>query len=350
MSSDESTRDDASIAPALAARQPPPRRWASSWMWGLGWLYVAVLLLLACLCLWHLADRHWSGTLLEFAPRWILLLPVPLFVLLAVLHQRRFWWIAGLALLIGLGPLTGICVPWPLRLGPGEHPPLRVLTLNTDGRASPDEVVALAKRNEVDVICLQECYRPEIWLRQLGDDWHLRHEDEFLVASRYPISNLEVLIEEDRKWDRLAVRCEIAGPLGTIQLVNLHTHSPRDGLEAVLHRKSDALEELAENSRRRELQSQRISQWIAAEQRPIVIAGDFNQAAGSRAYAECWGRYLNAYSEAGIGWGATFFSRWHGVRIDHVLASGDFQAVECWVADDVGSAHRPVIATLQFTR
>src|SRR6187551_1052974 len=207
------------------------------------WLYT-LLVLLAWVCLWTTADRHWSGTLIEFGPRWGLLIPVPLIALIAVVSDRHLFWPAGLALLVGLGPLTGLCLPLPWRLSEGLSPPIRVMTLNTDGRAAPADVVALAESARADVVCLQECYRPEDWVIHFGPDWNVRYQDEFVVASRYPISGFEPLAASDAAWDRFAVRCRLSTPHGAARLVNLHTHSLRTGLESVLHHQPDGLSSL----------------------------------------------------------------------------------------------------------
>lgn len=300
-------------------------------------------------CLRFGADRHWLGTLLEFGPRWILLVPSGAVAISALAWDRRLWWIFGVSLLVVLGPIWGLCLP--LSALSSTNPiaaELRVFTLNTDGRAEPSLVVTLVEESKADVVFLQECRRPEIWARQFGPDWHVRFQDEFFVASRYPLTALELLLLENLPpWDRCAVRCQVSTPRGSVHLVNVHMYSPRRGLEAVRHRENDAIPTLQANMKRRQHEAAAIAEWISTLPGPIIIAGDFNQATRSTAYEELWGRYANAFSESGFGWGATFYSRWHGVRIDHVLVSDDWQARECWSARNVGSAHRPVIATLQ---
>jgi len=313
------------------------------------WGYL-LLLVLTWLGLWSLADRHWVGTLIEFGPRWGLLIPMPLIALVALVFDRHLFWPAGLALVIGLGPLTGLCLPLPMRLSAGLRPPIRIMTLNPDGRALPADVVALAESAQVDIVCLQEAYQTDRWLQEFGPEWDVRHQDEFVIASRHRISEFETLAASDAVWDRYAVRCRLSTPQGALSLVNLHTHSLRKGLEAIRYRDPNGIAVLEHYTGRRNEQSRQIVEWMRSIDGPVILAGDFNMAAGTQAFDQHWGGYLDAYSESGSGWGATFFSRWHGVRIDHVLASRDFQALDCWVTHDIGSAHRPVIATLQLVR
>jgi endonuclease/exonuclease/phosphatase family metal-dependent hydrolase len=211
-------------------------------------------------------------------------------------------------------------------------------------------VVALAESARADVVCLQEAYRAESWEEHFGADWNVRSLNEFVIASRHRISDFAGLPASDAKWDPCAVRCQISTPLGTVHVVNLHTQSLRKGLEAIRYRDPAGAAILEHYTQRRNEESRQIVEWIRDANGPVILAGDFNMAAGTQAFNERWGNYLDAYSESGSGWGATFFSRWHGVRIDHVLASRDFQALDCWVMHDIGSAHRPVIASLQLVR
>jgi endonuclease/exonuclease/phosphatase (EEP) superfamily protein YafD len=49
---------------------------------------------------------------------------------------------------------------------------------------------------------------------------------------------------------------------------------------------------------------------------------------------------------AGWGYGYSKFTRWHGLRIDHVLADDNWRVANSYVADDHGGDHRPVVANL----
>ena len=65
----------------------------------------------------------------------------------------------------------------------------------------------------------------------------------------------------------------------------------------------------------------------------------------STIFARHWSRYSDAFEEAGLGFGYTKFTRWHGIRIDHLLSDRGLSVVQCRVGPDVGSDHRPLIAT-----
>jgi endonuclease/exonuclease/phosphatase (EEP) superfamily protein YafD len=104
----------------------------------------------------------------------------------------------------------------------------------------------------------------------------------------------------------------------------------------------------AVNERRR-WESRAVSGWIAGK-RADLVAGDFNMPQESRIYWHDWSNYQNAFGVAGLGYGYSKYTRWHGVRIDHVLADEHWRVESCKVEPDVGSDHRPVLAELRLKR
>jgi endonuclease/exonuclease/phosphatase (EEP) superfamily protein YafD len=94
----------------------------------------------------------------------------------------------------------------------------------------------------------------------------------------------------------------------------------------------------------REHESEVASRWVGEVPDPVLIAGDFNMPTDSGIYQRSWSAYTNAFSEAGLGFGYTKFTRRMGIRIDHVLAGRGWRCRRCWVGPDVGSDHRPVLA------
>jgi len=80
---------------------------------------------------------------------------------------------------------------------------------------------------------------------------------------------------------------------------------------------------------------------------PTILAGDFNMTPESSIFRKYLLRYVDAFSEAGTGFGGTRPTKWHSVRIDHVLADRHWNVKCCCVCRDVGSDHLPVVAELQ---
>ena len=88
------------------------------------------------------------------------------------------------------------------------------------------------------------------------------------------------------------------------------------------------------------------SQWVRESPHPVLVAGDFNLPVDSRIYGEAWSGFLNAFSTAGLGVGHSKYTRWIGVRIDHILTSPEWYVEACRVGPAVGSDHLPLLADL----
>jgi endonuclease/exonuclease/phosphatase (EEP) superfamily protein YafD len=106
---------------------------------------------------------------------------------------------------------------------------------------------------------------------------------------------------------------------------------------------------MAENTELRRRQFRLVSDWAGqGGAGRVVVAGDFNTPPESVLHRHFFSGFQNAFSQAGWGWGHTHFTRRTAVRIDHVLSDSASRVLGCWVAERVGSAHRPVIAELEW--
>ena len=84
---------------------------------------------------------------------------------------------------------------------------------------------------------------------------------------------------------------------------------------------------------------------LEAEERPVIIAGDFNDWSGSYCMNRIRdGLYKDAWWEGGNGFGITY-DGWHlKLRLDHILYSHHFKLEKVFVKKSEYSDHRPLIA------
>ncbi|ADV63765.1 Endonuclease/exonuclease/phosphatase [Isosphaera pallida ATCC 43644] len=319
------------------------------------WLYLlAILALWVIVAIW--GDRWSLPTFALFAPLWPAALPALPLIPLALAFNRASLWPLVLALGTLFGPVMDWNVPWRSWVDPvaPDSPTIRVVTLNTGvGRFHAERFAAYVDQHGPDLIGLQEAQSSELvnWLTNPGD-WFTARQGELIFASRWPIERVELL--DDRRdfgFRGTVAAVVVRSPWGPIRWVNLHLRSPRDGLTNAFYGNPQAIADMTLNLKRRDLGSQVASSWIRAQSArdglPTIVCGDFNQPTQSYLFRRDWGGFADAFQVAGLGYGHTWFSSWHGLRIDHVLGSpSHWNPRRCEVGPDMRSDHRPVLADL----
>jgi endonuclease/exonuclease/phosphatase (EEP) superfamily protein YafD len=235
------------------------------------------------------------------------------------------------------------------RARPGD---LRVASFNAEGKpVAALGLSAFAFDVRPDVIALQECRDPAEDLAKAFPGWAVHADLEMCLLSRHPIRKVEARDRAD-VWERGGnggiARYTIALPAREVTLVSLHLETPRDAIEALVERGWEGAAEHDRNVELRSWESQLAREWVDAAVGPVVVAGDFNMPVDSAIYRRFWSGFDNAFSRAGLGFGATKRTRWFGVRIDHVLAGPGFQVEDAWIGPDLGSDHRPILADLRW--
>jgi vancomycin resistance protein VanJ len=329
-------------------------RWAGRALVALPWLYV-VALSLAWALLRFASDHWWFGTLMLFGPRWICALPLLVLIPLCLYWDRRRWPVVLLGAIIVWFPVMDFCSPWGrLFLPAGTR--YRVLTCNLhDDGCNPDALQWLILREDPDFVALQECDFVDVRPALVG--YHVVMSKRLLVASRFPLREIKEVngAEPPHAFPRKhAAICVADTPIGELTIGCVHLPSPRIGLSNVLDRRtgldSSRKEILEENIRLRREESTAVKEILDKSPERCILAGDFNTPVESAVYRECWGRYRNAFSRTGFGFGSTIKCRVRflsfGVRIDHILSGPKVTPARCWIGPDIGSAHLPVVADL----
>ena len=326
---------------------------APDWPVRLSWIGVALALLVSA---WLRAggDAWWPAFVLLFGPRWVALGLVAFSLPLLIRRPLRGCVPLALTVLVVLVGIMGWRVG-PVRVGVGvpHGTTLRLLEYNVATKL-PVANAILAELNDlrVDVAVLVECPRNATPMPPVGP-WQWRKAGELCLYSRYPIAHWRVRSQDDI-WlihGKAAVaRGDVVVGADTLGVGLLHLKSPRDALAELRHPTFAAhLPRLIDSvSRIRDLESGRARTFIESNggREPLVIAGDFNTPVESRIFARWWSGFSDAFEHAGIGFGYSWHSRWHGLRIDHILGANGVVARRTWIGPDLGSDHVPVIADL----
>ncbi len=326
------------------------RLWALAALLHLG----AVGLLLAAFA--TIGERSAWVALLLYAPRIVYGLPLFLIVpALARPGRRRLLAIPLVTAVLVAGPLMG------LHLHPGlpggKEPALRLLTYNVwfgyrdvlaIGRevaaARPDIVLFQAAAHAADVVLKGPPF----------ERFHSLHEATYVIASRFPVRVVArgkaASHAEGPAWVRFAVD----SPLGELEVLSVHPHSPRyffqqlrgRGLRRLLPGgapldPAGALSHLDDQLRE-------VDQATRGAGPLLIVAGDFNAPEGGALLRERFTGLEDAFAATGNGYGYTFPLGGKAIpfpwlRLDRVLLGRGLQPVEARVAGSLGSDHAPLL-------
>jgi endonuclease/exonuclease/phosphatase (EEP) superfamily protein YafD len=285
-----------------------------------------------------------------FGPRWLWALPLGILVPAAAVVRPRLLWILLFSLVVACGPLMGICVPWDtLLVQKPKFAGVRVMTCNTESESlDAAALAALIAETKPDIVAMQEWSHHEKSEVFGESGWYVRADNQLCIASRYPIRNVATLSSDERGGTECGIRYDLETPGGVLFFFNFHLASVREGLEEFIASPWRGLPDLQANTALRWRESELASRWVNEVDGPVLLAGDFNMPCESAIYRRYWSQFSDAFSSTGLGWGNTKFTRWHGIRIDHILAGPGWRFRRCWVGPDVKSDHRPLIAEVEW--
>ena len=341
----------------LRQTRPPHKRKSAIRMLSLAvWIYV-ICLATAWLLLVIGGDKWWLSTVMLFGPRWIYALPLLVSVPFALALRRRLLWPLAVCTIVCIVPIMGYRFSLQVALPP-DVPTVKAVTWNVEDDCVDEQMLLeIIKDTNPDFVALQECNR-DLQLKW-PDGWHECRQGRLVIGSIFPIVSVDYSQsgQPPDGWSQTnALRCIVDSPNGHIGFVNVHLGTPRYGLCAVLSRKTllrpSKISVLADSIRQRRLESDEVERWIDGTPCPVVITGDFNMPTDSTIYQDVWSKYINAFSVAGCGFGYTKMTEvagmHYGSRIDHILACPGWRPLRCWVGDDLGSDHLPLIAEIAW--
>jgi endonuclease/exonuclease/phosphatase (EEP) superfamily protein YafD len=227
-----------------------------------------------------------------------------------------------------------------------------------------------------DVICLQEFYTGKDSRNDQGaitrlfsgtpfHHIHYVHKNKqnngygIATFSRYPVVGSGIIEFENSR--NICIYTDIAYKADTIRVYNNH-------LQSVQFRQSnyaliDSLKFPSEEKQVRELkeissrlkrafinrgkQAKIVSAHIGKSPHPVIVCGDFNDTPVSYTYHRMKRGLSDAYVKAGKGTGNTYLGR-ISFRIDYILYSDDFKAIEFEKVEAQLSDHYPIMSRLRF--
>ena len=312
-----------------------------------------------------IGEQWWVTLAALYLPRIGFALPLPFIVVLLwwLRAPRRYLVLQVLSVYLLVFPLMGFSLGIGRWLSPSSSPAIRVMSFNVShARHGVSAVLAQAREFGADIVLLQDSGAGMVQpLMKALQDWQVNHAGEFLLATRFPIRSTYVppaLDYPQGTGGAHYVLYTLDTPVGLVDVFNVHPITPRPGLEEVRGR--GLREELASgrllagkasgavewSAFRRRRQVAGIAERAARSPNAVIIAGDTNLPGLSWILGENFGRYRDAFAQAGLGFGYTFPARRPWMRIDRVLFNDRLRAIEYRAGPVTLSDHRSVFAAL----
>lgn len=297
-------------------------------------------------------------------------------LLLYLLRQKWYYFFAYFGLFLLSSPYIFTYLPLHYGKGLHTHPPLRLLTYNVAGMSYTDSSghpLALQEilRQNAHIVALQEA--PSLpWLRKtLGKQYPYIYKKRYqspALLSKYPI-----LWSKEIEYPTFAngsVAHYIELPQGQhLLLVNNHMESyamkqgeieeyrsfltqlrirelPKQILE-VQRRLGPKLKQRAVAA---ELVRQAVRHYIQElSPNAVILLGDLNDTPMSYTYTQLRDGRRDAFRETGLGLGTSFSVPPLHFRIDHLLYSGQIEAIgSCIPSRKQSSDHNPLIVDFRI--
>ena len=215
------------------------------------------------------------------------------------------------------------------------------------------QIVDLIKEAQPDIISFQE-YHPH----DNVDLSFYKYKYEKLsgtrvkygqaIFSQYPIINSGSI--EFPNTANNAIYADIVKDYDTIRIYNVHLQSLRiDDVENLKTEDSKRIiRRVGETFEMQQLQAELFVKHKAESPYKMIICGDFNNTAHSYVYKEIKGDLIDAFREAGNGFGRTFDFKYFPVRIDFILADQGFSINGFKTFERQFSDHYPILTKVSL--
>ncbi|HKU99464.1 MAG TPA: endonuclease/exonuclease/phosphatase family protein [Vineibacter sp.] len=249
---------------------------------------------------------------------------------------RRIMLVASLAA-VAVGNIDAMLTETRYRAAVAEEyvpVPLKVAAVNVYFfNREPHRVEQWLRQEQPDVVVLTEIDRT--WaatferLADLYPHQATRQTAFVTMIARQPWTSFAVAAGPRRGQGILVARFDVAGRPFTV--IGAHPASP--------------IHPLYVDSRNAELDI--IARLAASAPGPVVALGDFNATPWSAPMRRLVRTSPLRYADLAATTWPTFLPQWLGIKIDHIMLGKGCGVADYGVGPDIGSDHRPVVATIR---
>lgn len=350
-------------------------------LFGIVTLILAVLTIAASFADDVSPQKSWFIAVLALGMTPLLVLNLISLIVWAI--KRSFWVLLPLvAIAMNYTYITSIIqIDWRGDVVRSQERQFKVASYNIHGQGHKDDydkVLASIMRyfasQNVDIICMQEFCDTPTWRESdsIFKQWpyYVVHSPNVgmqrAVFSKFPITDSEYIVFP-QKTANGATRVDIDLPKHKLRLFNLHMQSTniyqsqyeigvlRDlGIEDPQGKNAfdQIMLRMSNNAISRAQQINMIRAKIdsAMTKRSVIVCGDFNDHPASYTYSRINEVLEDGFKAAGSSYGYTFKPIYKLFRIDYVLYSPEFAAIQYHSPSLDWSDHNPVIVELDIAR
>jgi len=250
-----------------------------------------------------------------------------------------------------------------------------------DSKYNREAMFALIKKQELDILCLQDFYTSEkkndfnnredisremkLPFRFFSSDFNrdgMQHWGS-IIYSRYPIIKSDKLKLSKGPLSESLIYADIVREKDTFRIINMHLASYRfnerdyRSIEKIRKQEDTGLvatrnivQKMRDAYVGRSRQADIVASFIKTSPYPVIVCGDFNDTPASYTYFTIRGPLQDAFLRKGSGIGRTYAGLAPTLRIDYIFADKIFRINSFRKITSGLSDHYPVIANLSPSR
>lgn len=355
-------------------------------------IVLVIFFLLSCLAP-HLDPREWWFiSFLGLGFPVLLLLVIISFAGWLILLKPRYSVISGLALLISIQSIAiflGFHTPRAFNYEK-EKGTIRIMSWNVarfvelkknnnKGSQTREKMFELIKKQNADVICLQEFHtsvHPDYYdnitaVKELGYPYFFfsydldgdQHYYSSIIFSKYPIIDSGIIRYPRPTLPEALIHADIKVGGDTLRVYTTHLQSLqfgkndyeklrqiRSGGDSILLKSRNVLSKIKKGFIYRSIQADVIREVLGDSPHPVLVCADLNDIPNSYTYTTVKGSMQDAFLKKGFGIGRTFSGLSPTLRIDYIFADRNFGVQQFNRVLKRYSDHYPILADLEMKK
>ena len=216
------------------------------------------------------------------------------------------------------------------------------------------QIVSLVKEEQPDVVSFQEYYQHDnvdlsFYKYKYEKLSGQKVKNGQAIFSKYPIVNSGSIDFPDTENNAIFV--DVVKGIDSIRIYNVHLQSSgiNTDVEKLNRDNSERLfKRVVKTFKKQQSQAELFIDHKNKSPHKVIVCGDFNNTSYSYVYRKVKGKLVDAFDEAGKGFGRTFDFKYFPVRIDFILVDKSFSVNGFKSFNEKLSDHFPILTRVSL--